>query len=251
MTSPDHTRDELVSAYLDGEATPEEQAEVERDPELVARAAVFARVSEQVAGPPTATAPGATLDDMIGRALDEYPLRPARDRRFSPIGLRWASAAAAVALVFGGLAILVERRGSGEDRAGTSSSFEASSAAATTTAGGRGSADGREASAAPQAAVPGAVQSTTTARLSAPVHLGAFADDSALLAALNETLKRSAGGAAPTTGAANPTAVSGCAEAAAATYRATVAGRDTVVIVVAPGQFRVIDLATCGARDLR
>ncbi len=44
-------RDELVAAYLDGEATPAERALVEADPELMARADLLRRVADMVAEP--------------------------------------------------------------------------------------------------------------------------------------------------------------------------------------------------------
>ncbi len=53
---PSSDRDELVAAYLDGEATPAERAQVEADPELLERAEILSRiatmVSEPVASPP-------------------------------------------------------------------------------------------------------------------------------------------------------------------------------------------------------
>ncbi len=51
MTEPDPTTDELVSAYLDGEATPEEVARVEADPVLVARTGQLAAVASAVGAP--------------------------------------------------------------------------------------------------------------------------------------------------------------------------------------------------------
>lgn len=44
-------RDELVAAYLDGEATPTERAQVEADPELMARADLLRQVADMVAEP--------------------------------------------------------------------------------------------------------------------------------------------------------------------------------------------------------
>jgi hypothetical protein len=46
--------DEIVSAYLDGEATPEEAALVEREPALQARLAAFRAAGAEVARPPAA-----------------------------------------------------------------------------------------------------------------------------------------------------------------------------------------------------
>ncbi|MGH9118827.1 MAG: zf-HC2 domain-containing protein, partial [Acidimicrobiales bacterium] len=50
-TDPSDDLDELVSAYLDGEATPEESARVDADPELQARVAGLRAVAAAVAGP--------------------------------------------------------------------------------------------------------------------------------------------------------------------------------------------------------
>ncbi len=46
-------RDELVAAYLDGEATAEERAQVEADPQLLERVQTFRRVAEMVETPVT------------------------------------------------------------------------------------------------------------------------------------------------------------------------------------------------------
>jgi hypothetical protein len=45
------TRDELVSAFLDGEATPAERAQIEGDPELLKRATELRSVADLVAAP--------------------------------------------------------------------------------------------------------------------------------------------------------------------------------------------------------
>ncbi len=45
------SRDDLVSAYLDGEATPDERAFVEADPDLIERATLLRAVSDLVAAP--------------------------------------------------------------------------------------------------------------------------------------------------------------------------------------------------------
>lgn len=63
----DDERDELASAYLDGEATPAERALVEGDPDLQARVAAMAEVRASLQAAP-APAPPAT--DQVAAALD-------------------------------------------------------------------------------------------------------------------------------------------------------------------------------------
>jgi len=60
--------DELVSAYLDGEATPAEVAEVEASDALLARVEELRAVRDAVAEP-VVPLPAAQRDDMIGAAL--------------------------------------------------------------------------------------------------------------------------------------------------------------------------------------
>ena len=60
--------DELVSAYLDGEATPAEIAEVERSDALLARVEELRAVRDAVAEP-VAPLPADLRDDLIGAAL--------------------------------------------------------------------------------------------------------------------------------------------------------------------------------------
>lgn len=65
--------DELVSAVLDGEASPDEVARVEGDPVLAERLRELRAVATAVAAP---VAPHPALDDLLGRALasaDEPP----------------------------------------------------------------------------------------------------------------------------------------------------------------------------------
>lgn len=62
----DDERDELASAYLDGEASPVERALVEGDPDLQDRVAALARVRAALAAAP---APAAPVEDPVAAAL--------------------------------------------------------------------------------------------------------------------------------------------------------------------------------------
>ena len=68
MSDEERRQDELVSAYLDGEATPAEIAEVERDDALLARVEQLRSVRDAVAAP-VAPMPAELKDQMIGAAL--------------------------------------------------------------------------------------------------------------------------------------------------------------------------------------
>lgn len=61
--------DELVSSYIDGEATPEEVARVNANPELLARVATFENTREWLASPVTPL-PDAEVEQLISGALD-------------------------------------------------------------------------------------------------------------------------------------------------------------------------------------
>ena len=66
--------DELASAYLDGEATAEERAMVEADPDLLARAEQFRHAAAEVASPVTE----AGREEIIAQALEA--LKPADEK---------------------------------------------------------------------------------------------------------------------------------------------------------------------------
>jgi hypothetical protein len=68
MNNPE--RDELLSAYLDGHATPDEVQRVESDPELQARATAMAAAVTAVATPVETHSPAA-VDAAIATALSE------------------------------------------------------------------------------------------------------------------------------------------------------------------------------------
>lgn len=66
--------DELVSAYLDGEAAPDEIAAVESNPELMQRVEELRAVAESLSGPLSAPdeAPAAQKEAHLGAALDLF-----------------------------------------------------------------------------------------------------------------------------------------------------------------------------------
>lgn len=119
MTEPSDahpTDDEVASAALDGETTPEERARVEAEPELADRVATFGRVRDHLAvGDP----PAGVLDGAVDAALGAFDARhgraeaaagtggvrhldQGRARRFQQVGLG-AAAAAIVVLALVGL----------------------------------------------------------------------------------------------------------------------------------------------------
>src|SRR5215204_4706772 len=80
MTDFDASRDDdLVSAYLDGEATPDERARVEHDPRLQQRLAEFRRVAAAV-GTPQLSADTPDRDALLARAVAQSPI----ERRSTP-----------------------------------------------------------------------------------------------------------------------------------------------------------------------
>ena len=82
--TPEET-DELASAYLDGEATAEERAMVETDPDLLARAEQFRQATAEVASPVAE----AGREKIIARALKSF--KPAEAKSWKVPKLRIAS----------------------------------------------------------------------------------------------------------------------------------------------------------------
>src|SRR3954463_13468552 len=85
--------DELVSAYVDGEATPVEAALVEADATLLARVEVFRTAARLVASPVEAGSPDA-VDDAVARARRSMLGEPPKRRRVG-----WVAPVAAAAVV--------------------------------------------------------------------------------------------------------------------------------------------------------
>ncbi len=133
MTSSDPAaRDELVAAYLDNEATLAERAQVEADPELVARVDIMRQMAELVAEP-VVPPPAHVRDRHIAEALavsataTNVTSLGAR-RRWSPDYTRVLSAAAVILVVlFAGSLLLLNN--SDDDDSVASSPVAADSAA--------------------------------------------------------------------------------------------------------------------------
>jgi hypothetical protein len=127
MTEPElFSDDEIVSAYLDGEATPTERARVENDPRLQARLAEL-RVAARAVGTPHFFPDAPGRDELIARAVAASgtvasptsgggatvtDLGAARQRRTIVIAL---SAAAAVLLVLIAAPLALRDRSGDED----------------------------------------------------------------------------------------------------------------------------------------
>jgi hypothetical protein len=134
----DETLDELLSDVLDGTATPAQQAQVEADPLLRARLAIFTDNRERVAAAPSPVDPE-IRDALITRALqalnepDSIPspsfdrTRQALKRRFQTSRSRVMTAVAAVALfVVGAVAVIQnDAKDSTDDTATSELSAEA------------------------------------------------------------------------------------------------------------------------------
>ena len=122
MNEFDPSLDEIVSAYVDGAATPDERARVESDPALVARAAKFRELDAAIAAPPEPAA-----DDVraafITRALNHsapvHDLRPRRFDMVAPI----AAAAVIIAALFGLGTWLVAAQDGSSDSASTAAAI--------------------------------------------------------------------------------------------------------------------------------
>lgn len=124
--SPSSDRDELVAAYLDGEATPAERATVEGDAELMARVAIIRDVVSMVAEP-VAAPPAHVRRSHIAAALEASNTKPnvasmaTRRKRFSTSQI--AAVAAAVLALFA-VPIALSQGGDDEDTATSTLSAE-------------------------------------------------------------------------------------------------------------------------------
>ncbi len=137
MSDEQFREDELVSAYLDGEATPAEIAEVEQDGALMARVEQLRAVRDAAAAP-VAPMSAELRDQMIGTALAVADAESAQRREAGivPIHRRretlLATAAAAVLLAAVVGAGLIASRGGDDDEtaADASATVEPATAAA-------------------------------------------------------------------------------------------------------------------------
>lgn len=118
MTDPFRPDDELVSAVLDGEATPDERARVEADPVLSARLAEFRAVRDAVAAPVPAPADRErAIAAAMAAGRRPAPVRELRRRStFEP--QRILAVAAALVLVVGFGFLLTQVDTDDDDSAG-------------------------------------------------------------------------------------------------------------------------------------
>ncbi len=119
MTDLSHTDNELVSSFLDGEATAAEADRVTADPALLVRANQLRAASEFVSSP--VSVPATELDQLRARAIagvdtNVIGFKTPGERRHER--MRWfgrVATSAAVLLVVGGLGFAIANRGSGND----------------------------------------------------------------------------------------------------------------------------------------
>jgi hypothetical protein len=247
MNDFDPSLDEIVSAYVDGAATPDERARVESDPALLERAATFRGIHDALAVPALA-ADDYRRNALIARALVDttaaaatvHPLRSRRSTTLGPI----VAAAAVIAMFFGLGTFLVASQDN--DDAGDSSataaldadSFDSLELRATTTVAAGGG------TAAPESATAG-----DSAKLAAG-YLGAFAEETALRDALISARDGTVPSAATTVAGRAVTAVGDiptCGRsdpADAKVYAADLRGKP-VTVVVSGTRADVYDDITC------
>jgi negative regulator of sigma E activity len=129
MTDPDPRLDELLSAHLDGETTPEEAARIEREPELAARLGELAAARGALAS----SAPSlddAARDATLARVFatldrDDTPasLTPITElgrRRRDPSRFLAAAAAVIAVVLLGGAITMLERESGDQSDGGDS-----------------------------------------------------------------------------------------------------------------------------------
>ncbi len=126
MTDHDPSdRDELIAAYLDGEATEAERAIVENDADLLERATLLRQVADMVAEPVMAPPPEVKRAH-IAMALSVSPTAPnvtslARKRRAIDLGRLATVAAVVIAILAVPIALLSSSGGDDDDSAVASS----------------------------------------------------------------------------------------------------------------------------------
>ncbi|MCQ3806455.1 MAG: hypothetical protein OXB92_01300 [Acidimicrobiaceae bacterium] len=120
MTDPTHPNDEIVSSYIDGEATLDEVARVQASPELLAEVRDFEAVAELVSTP-VAPLAQSDVEELIGRALDQsdnssqvIDLAAVRAiRTFNP--QRLATIAATLIILAGAVGAVIMFNSAGDD----------------------------------------------------------------------------------------------------------------------------------------
>ena len=168
MSDPSHDqRDELASAYLDGEATAAERARVEADPELVRRVTELGVVRAALGAPGPSAGPE-TRDRAITAALaaaspPAATVTPIDRHRSSRRALVVLGAAAAAVAVIAAVAVVASR----SSNTGTSTSAGVSTTARPAGSTATFGPETQSAGAAPTSAAPtGGVSSTSRARSS-------------------------------------------------------------------------------------
>lgn len=144
MSDFDRHQDELISAYLDGEADPDETARIEGDPQSRARAAELAAVVQAVADPVQGLTPR-ERDRLRARALAAAPSpAPVRDiseaarRRWRLVLIPAAAAAGIFAVALGVISL---RGGIDDDASETAASAPAATAASSSEMAAQSAAD--------------------------------------------------------------------------------------------------------------
>ncbi len=136
MTDQDPSaRDELLAAYLDGEATPAQRAIVERDPALLARAELLRTVAVAV-GEPVMPPPAHVRREHIAAALEASDTAPnvsSMATRRRGVDFTTLAAIAAVVLLILAVPVVLLRGGSdnGDSMATTASESTSDSDSAT------------------------------------------------------------------------------------------------------------------------
>ena len=247
MNDFDPILDEIVSAYVDGVATPDERARVESDPALVERAATFRRLHDALAAPPE-PAGDEVRNALIARALTAtatpgatvHTLRSRRSATLGPI----AAAAAVIAMFFGLGTWLVASQDNNDAGDASSTAAPAPNEALMDAKGqsGSGAAATTPAGALAQAGAPTAADAAKAVR----VYLGAFADEPSLRQAVISAREQSSA-TTPTTSPTRAAAPSSCGRTDpgdAKIYAAELRGRP-VTIVVTSTRVDMFDDVTC------
>jgi hypothetical protein len=257
MTDPsDDQRDELASAYLDGEATAAERARVEADPDLVRRVAELGVVRAAL-GAPGPSARAETRDRAITAALAASPpaakITPLHRGRSSRRPLAILGAAAAAVAVIAAVAVVATRSSNNGTSTSARASTTARAAGSTATFG----PETQSAGTATSAAATGGVSSTTgatsaagrdtssaAAGTSAPRYLGVADDDSELRALLGGNSASAV--SAPLVPAPPPAPAASSCTVPGATLVGTVTWQGAAAFVfVANGLATVIQVSDC------
>ena len=198
--------DELASAYLDDEVTPDERARVETDGALLARVEQLRAVRDALAGE-TPTRPAADRDAAIAAALaplsgerraDDLASRR-RAKRSGRVGLALVGAAAAAVIAIG---VVAASRTGGGGTTTAGGATDRTTQEASTTAGGAATTIPAPAAPAAAATVGGADSAENTVdaagqRGGTVLALGPIDDPALLRSALNTTSLAAASGPPP------------------------------------------------------